>query len=237
LSEVDIKADDLARAAVAPVDTGMIVGVGTGRAATRGLHALVEKVRREKLDVQIVSTSERSEALARELGLQIADFARLERIDYLFDGADEVDRRLRVMKGSRGAFTRERMIAAAAERCVFMVGERKLVEKLGESVPLAIAVMAFGLASVRRQLRNIGLNGVVRRTMDGQLYVTDNGNLVLDVTIEDHDIDELATSLNDMPGVIDHGLFIGEADEILVETENGLIHLTDRGKDEDTAEA
>lgn len=225
MSEQRAQVDELAVAAVAPIKSGMVVGVGTGRAASRGIGAMMDRIRSEKLDIKCVATSEETEQFLGDHGVEVIDFANIERIDYLFDGADEVDHKIRITKGSRGAFTRERMIAHVAERCVFMIGQEKLVDHLGQTLPLAIAVMAFGLTSIRAQLRKIGLNGVVRRDMDGHFHVTDNGNLVLDVTLDDQDVDELATTLNDMPGVVDHGLFITEADEVLVETDHGLERL------------
>ncbi|MEL7473428.1 MAG: ribose 5-phosphate isomerase A, partial [Planctomycetota bacterium] len=204
--------DTLAQEAVAPIESGMIVGLGTGRAAERGIRALAHRVKAETLDIQCVSTSDRSEKVAADLGLNCVDFASVETLNYLFDGADEVDPALGLMKGGGGAMTRERIIAWASERSVYMIGEEKRVERLGEKQPLAIAVMAFGLASVRAAIRDMGLNGVVRRDINGGIYLTDNGNVILDTRLEpDHNLDQLSHELNDIPGVIDHGLFLYEA--------------------------
>lgn len=211
-------------AAVAEVRSGMTVGLGTGRTANRGIRALAERVKEESLDVKCVATSDASEELARELGLEIVEFALIERVDFLFDGADEVDRELRVLKGSGGAMTRERLVAWGADRVVYMVAENKVVDSLGSSNTLAIAVLPFGLGPTRAELRSMGLIGVCRRKINGELFITDNGNLILDVTIDDgEDLEQLAATLNDMPGVIDHGLFLDEADEILIERSNGKI--------------
>jgi len=220
-------ADPLAQAAVAEITSGMIVGLGTGRTARRAIHALADRIGNEGLDVRCVSTSASSEALARELGLEVIDFALVEQVDYLFDGADEVDPQLQMLKGAGGAMTRERMVAWASDRCVYLVQKEKLVEHLGTTTTLGIAVMAFGLAAIRAELRNMGLNGVCRRNLDGQLYITDNGNLILDVTIEpQRDLRGLANDLNAIPGVIDHGLFLDEADEIIVENGDALERMT-----------
>lgn len=211
-------------AAVAEIRSGMIVGLGTGRTANRGIRALAERVREDGLQIKCVATSEVSDALARDLGLEVVEFALLERVDYLFDGADEVDSELRALKGSGGAMTRERLVAWAADRVVYMVAENKMVESLGSSNTLAIAVLPFGLGPIRAELRSMGLIGVCRRKINGELFITDNGNLILDVTIDDgEDLEQLAATLNDMPGVIDHGLFLDEADEILVERADGKI--------------
>jgi ribose 5-phosphate isomerase A len=217
LSEQQV-VDQLAEAAVAPIESGMLVGLGTGRTARRGVRALAERIRQENLKIDCIASSEATEQLARELEMKVVDFALVEEVDYLFDGADEIDSKLRMLKGSGGAMTRERIIAWASKRRVFMIDGAKFVDNLGESCTLSVAVMAFGLASTRASLRAVGLNGVCRRSLDGDLFVTDNGNLILDVTLTpDHCVEELAAHLNDIPGVIDHGLFLGEADEVLID--------------------
>lgn len=223
-------ADPLAEAAVAEIQSGMLVGLGTGRTASRGVIALAERMKNEDLQLRCVSTSHATETLARFHGLPVMDFALVERVDYLFDGADEVDPHMNMLKGSGGAMTRERIVAWAAEKCVYMVDESKLVSRLGERTTLPIAVLAFGLAAVRAELRNLGLHGVCRRTIKGELFLTDNGNLVIDVAMGEQDLSELAASLNDIPGVIDHGLFLTEADEILVERDSGTIERRTRDR-------
>lgn len=221
--------DNLALAAVKPITGGMLVGIGAGRSAARGMHALASRIESEGLDIRCVTSTEHRFEEAKALGIKMIDFAVDEQVDYLIDGADEVDRSMRVIKGSRGAMTRERILCWAAKRTVFMVTEDKVAEpQIGARFPLPIAVMGYGLASTRRSLRHIGLNGVLRRDMDGKMFLTDNGNLVLDATLSgDEDLLELCDELNSIPGVVDHGLFLDEADEILIETESGEIeHLT-----------
>lgn len=219
-------ADALAEAAVAGIENGMIVGLGTGRTASRAINALAERVRSENLDIRCVPTSHVTETLARALGLKIADFPMIERVDYLFDGADEVDPKLQMLKGGGGALVREKIVANAADRRVYIVDESKLVDRLGQRTTLAIAVMAFGLASIRKRIRDLGLHGVVRRTLDGHLFLTDNGSLIIDVTLEDRDVRELSCELNCIPGVVGHGIFLDEADEVLVETPTGIQKMT-----------
>ncbi|MEN0021237.1 MAG: ribose 5-phosphate isomerase A, partial [Planctomycetota bacterium] len=177
--------DALAEAAVAEIQSGMTVGLGTGRTAARGVAALGERVKAEQLDIACVCTSHATESLARFHGLPVRDFAMCESVDFLFDGADEVDPQLGMLKGYGGAMARERMVAWASERCVYMVDESKVVDRLCTNKTLPIAVMAFGVASIRAGLRELGLHSVVRRTMQGQLFLTDNGNLIVDVKPED----------------------------------------------------
>jgi ribose 5-phosphate isomerase A len=212
------------------VQPGMKVGLGAGRTGTRGIEALAERVRDEGLDIECVAASEHAEDLARSKGLRITDFAMLEELDILIDGADAVDRHMQVMKGSRGAMTRERIICWASKKTVFMVTQNKVAEsQIGTSTPLPIAVMAFGLVSTRNALRHIGISGVIRQDIDGRLFITDNGNLILDASLRgDENLAQLATELNDIPGVIDHGLFIDEADIILIEKEDGSIERLER---------
>lgn len=212
------------------VQSGMKVGLGAGRTAARGIAALAERMRDEGLDIECVAASEASEDLARSKGLRITDFALLEELDILIDGADAVDRQMQIMKGSRGAMTRERIICWASKKTVFMVTQDKVAQsQIGTSTPLPIAVMAFGLVSTRNALRHIGINGVIRQDMDGRLFITDNGNLVLDASLRgDENLAQLGTELNDIPGVIDHGLFIDEADIILIEKDNGEIERLER---------
>lgn len=215
-------ADPLAEAVVADIQSGMIVGLGTGRTASRAIIALADRVREEGLDIKCVPTSHVTETLARQLRLNIVDFAMIERVDFLFDGADEVDPQLRMLKGAGGAMMRERIVAHAADRRVYMVHENKLVERLGTKAPLSACVLAFGLASVREHLRSVGLNGVVRRSMDGHLFLTDNGHLIIDFMVEDQNVEELNRVLDSIPGVMDHGIFLTECDELVIERATGL---------------
>lgn len=208
----------------------MKVGLGAGRTAARGIELLAQRVIEEDLDIVCVAASESAEDLAREHGLKLVDFAMLEELDILIDGADAVDRKMHVMKGSRGAMTRERILCWAAKQTIFMVHANKVAgTQIGADTPLPIAVMAFGLVSTRKALRHIGINGVIRQDMNGQLFITDNGNLVLDATLNgSENLNDLASELNDIPGVIDHGLFIDEADTILIENDSGEIEVLNR---------
>jgi ribose 5-phosphate isomerase A len=219
--------DELSALAVVPVQDGMLVGLGAGRTAARGMLALAERVRRDGLKIKCVAASERSDREARELGLEVVDFGVIDEIDYLIDGADEVDRAMRIMKGSRGAMTRERILCWASQKTVFMVSADKVASpQIGSKSPLPVAVMAYGLASTRNALRHIGLNGVLRRDFDGKMFITDNGNLVLDSTLSgEEDLLNLCDELNSIPGVVDHGLFLDEADEILIEHEGTIERL------------
>lgn len=215
--------DVLAQDAIRGIQSGMTIGLGTGRSANRVIRALAEKVRLDRLRIRCVGTSHASETAAAELGLDVHPFGNVEKVDLLFDGVDEIDPKLRMLKGQHGAVARQRLVARASERCIYLADESKLVSRLGQQATLPVAVLSFGLAFVREELRNLGLSGVIRRRMDGEQYVTDDGNLVIDVTLPDRDPEEVARELDSLPGVIDHGIFITEADEILLEQPNGQV--------------
>jgi ribose 5-phosphate isomerase A len=210
--------DKLAQAAIAPIASGMVVGLGTGRSSTRAMRALALRVQQEHLDIKCVSTSMATDQLAAELGLPTIPFADVQKVHYLFDGCDEVDNDLRVMKGQHGAITRQRLVAQVADRVVYMASEEKLVDQLGSKALLAVVIIPFGIASIRERLRALGLSGVVRRNMDGEVVITDGGGVVLDMHITGKNVEQLATDLDHVAGVVDHGLFLTEADEILLET-------------------
>lgn len=213
--------DSLALAAVADVRSGMVVGLGTGRSSDRATRALAQRMREDHLDIDCVCTSTATEKLAIELGLPIVPFGEVEQVDHLFDGASEVDHDLRMLKGQFGAIARQRLVAEVGRKRVYMVGEDKVVNKLGTNALLTVTIIAFGVASIRNRLRDLGLSGIVRRGLDGEVFLTDGGNLVLDMSLPDRDLADLANELDHVAGVLDHGLFLTEADEVLVECKNG----------------
>jgi ribose 5-phosphate isomerase A len=212
--------DALASAAVEEIRSGMTVGLGTGRAAARAIRALARRRDAEHLKLLCVATSRESEQLAAGLGLPLLPIEEMGRLDYLFDGADEVDPSLRMLKGRGGAMTREKMAARAAARRVYLVQSAKRVERLGSTVPLPIEVMRFGLAATREALRALGLDGELR----GGGFRTDDGNPVLDASLPPGlELTSLAEALDRIPGVVGHGLFLTEADLVLVEDEQGIV--------------
>jgi ribose 5-phosphate isomerase A len=222
--------DPLAAAAIEEIRAGMCVGLGTGRTAARAIHALAGRVHAERLAVTCVATSRASEEIARGLGLRVEAMDGIERVDYLFDGADEVDPAMRLLKGRGGAMTRERIVARAAARRVYLVDETKQVARLGESARLPIEVLRFGLAAAVRALRELGLDATPRQVAgDGAERTTDDGNPILDATLEEGaDLEALSAALDGIPGVVGHGLFLTEADVLLVETADGRVQRRSR---------
>ena len=217
--------DALAVAAIEEIRAGMCVGLGTGRMAARAIHALAGRVSGERIPVTCVATSRASEEIARRLGLRVEAMDGIERVDYLFDGADEVDPAMRLLKGRGGAMTRERIVARAAARRVYLVDESKVVARLGQSAPLPVEVLRFGLAAAQRALRELGLDARVRQlAAGGAEFATDDGNPILDAPLGDGvDLEALSAALDGIPGVVGHGLFLTEAEVLLVEAADGRV--------------
>lgn len=214
--------------AVREIRAGMVVGLGTGRTATRAIRALADRVKSERLQIRAVSTSRGSEELAIALGIPMESFGKVDRVDYLFDGADEVDPRVRMIKGGGGAMTREKIVARESARRVYLVDETKLVSRLGEKRPLPIEVLEFAVEAVVRRLAHLGLRGEIRQEA-GRLARTDNGNNIIDAALpKTVEPDALAEALDRISGVVDHGLFLSEADEVLIERVDGTIERRER---------
>jgi ribose 5-phosphate isomerase A len=195
---------------------GDMVGLGTGRAAFSFIRALGERVR-AGLQIQGVPTSCASTELAERLGIPLTTLDEVEALDICVDGADEVDPRLNLIKGLGGALLREKIVATAAKRLVILVGTEKLVARLGARGILPVEVVPFALGFCRRQIAALGCRPEPRQAGD-QLYVTDNGNHILDCQIAPlPDAAALERALRAIPGVVGTGLFLGMAHEVLVQ--------------------
>ena len=206
------------------VESGMVVGLGTGRAASMFVRALAVRVAKG-LDVRGVPTSKKTEALARELAIPLTSLEEVDRVDIDIDGADEVSPELDLIKGHGGALLRERIVASFSSRFVVLVGEEKLVTRLGERVALPVEVIPFGISVARRKLQHLG--GKVSLRQDNDVaYRTDNDNAILNVQF---DVIESPTDLERnirlVPGVVDCGLFLGMTDLVLVQTTSGVKRL------------
>ncbi|MCW5695283.1 MAG: ribose-5-phosphate isomerase RpiA [Bauldia sp.] len=220
-----------AAAALDSIQSGMIVGLGTGSTADQFIRLLAEKAR-AGLKVRTVSSSERSTTLARAEGLDVATLDELPQLDVTVDGADEVDQQLRLIKGGGGALLREKIVATASRRMIVICDEGKLVAELGR-FPLPIEVVPFGVTAIRASLdkaaARLGLGGAmaVRQTATGEPYYTDGGHLIIDASFgRIPDPEALADALDRIPGVVLHGLFIGLASEVILAGADGVRRLT-----------
>lgn len=204
-----------AAAALDYVEDGMRLGIGTGSTAEEFVRLLAEKVA-AGFRIEGVPTSERTARLCLELGVPLKSLEELPELDLTIDGADEVDPMLRLIKGGGGALLREKIVACASARMIVIADDTKVVETLG-AFKLPIEVNSFGLGATRIAVEKLaarhGLSGeiAVRASGDGP-FMTDGGHLILDASFgRIPDADALARELNAIPGVVEHGLFIGIA--------------------------
>jgi ribose 5-phosphate isomerase A len=197
------------------VTSGMKLGLGTGSTAAHFVIGLGERVRAGHLDVVGVPTSEATHKLAIEHGVPLTTLDETPELDLTVDGADELDTSLQLIKGGGGALLREKIVASASERMVVIADETKLVDRLGK-FPLPIEVVAFGqratALAIERAAKALGLDPVIHLRMGSANapYRTDSGNLIYDCDLKAiPDPAALADALSAIPGVVEHGLFIG----------------------------
>jgi ribose 5-phosphate isomerase A len=228
--------DDLKRQAAAraldEVRDGMRLGLGTGSTAKHFVELLGERVR-GGLKVVGVPTSEVTKADALRCGVPLTTLDEIDRLDLTVDGADEVDCALDLIKGGGGALLREKIVAAASDRMIVIADESKWVPTLGR-FPLPIEVVPFGLAATRRAIAQAcadsGVSGemVLRASRDGHVFVTDGGHWIVDVHLTRiQDARRLAGLLSIIPGVVEHGLFVGLAKTAILAGAQG-IRVVDR---------
>ncbi len=226
LTTNDLK-ESAARAALDLVEDGMRLGLGTGSTAARFVDALAGRVA-SGLHVVCVPTSEATRAQAERLGIPLTTLDETPQLDLTVDGADEIDDQLRMIKGGGGALLREKIVATASARMVVIADESKLVTTLG-TYPLPIEVVRFGLMATMRLVEAIaaeaGCVGEIRlRPGPGEApFVTDQGNLIIDCAfgaIPEPEV--LAFALKRVPGVVEHGLFLGVADLAIVAGSGGV---------------
>ena len=203
---------------------GMVVGLGTGSAATSFIKALGAKVR-AGLAVRGLPTSEVSAKLATELGIPLVSFDDVPHLDVCVDGADEIDPRGDLIKGYGGALVREKIVAAFAKRFVILAGFEKRVKVLGERGKLPVEVVSFALTPCRRALEKMGFAAELREK-DGEAFVTDNGNYILDCrTAAIPDPAETDARMLAVPGVVGTGIFAKMAHTIMVQNEDHSVEV------------
>jgi ribose 5-phosphate isomerase A len=209
------------------VTSGMRLGLGTGSTATHFIELLGARVQ-NGLDVVGVPTSEATRADALRCGIALTTLDEVDRLDLTVDGADEVDPHLNLIKGGGGALLREKIVAAASDRMIVIADDSKWVEALGR-FPLPIEVIPFGLGATRRAIgkafADCGISGQIalRNGRDGHVFVTDGGHWIVDAHLgRIADAPRLAQSLGSIPGVVEHGLFIGLASMAMLAGPQGI---------------
>ncbi|MEM0899896.1 MAG: ribose-5-phosphate isomerase RpiA [Pseudomonadota bacterium] len=218
-------------AALSHVEEGMKLGIGTGSTAEAFVHLLAERVA-GGLTIVGVPTSERTAKLCMDLGIPLASLDEEPELDLTIDGADECDRDLRLIKGGGGALLREKIVAHASKSMIVIADDSKLVETLGK-FPLPIEVNKFGvkatILSVDNALAAAGFSAEMelRKCPDGQLFVTDGGHYILDASFGHiSDAQALSDALFSVPGVVEHGLFIGLAKRVILAGKDGIKEIS-----------
>lgn len=221
--------------AVRFVEPGMTVGLGTGSTA---IHAVREIARRhlagELPGIKTFATSEDIARVALEAGLPLIENAGPPALDVTIDGADEVDPQLDLIKGGGGALLHEKIVAQATKRQIIVVDEAKLSPQLGTLHALPVEVIPFGAESQRLFLERLGGRPVLRKGADGSAFLTDEGNIIYDCTFGPiAEPEELAAELGARTGIVEHGLFLGLTDDLVIGAPEGLRLLhRDRGTGE-----
>ncbi len=217
-----------AQAAVELIEPDMTIGLGSGRAVWAVIDAIGDRWSGEH-DLRVAVASEATFALAHAAGLEVVQLDGTSEIDLAVDGTDEIDPELRLLKGGGGALLREKILAEAAKRFVIVADTKKQVDRLGEGFRLPVEVVRFGWRDTRRRLADL-LPDAERRNVGDEPYMTDEGHWILDCAIpEDADPGQLDTALEQIPGVVEHGLFIGMAERALLGTPDGGVEVIEAG--------
>lgn len=204
------------------VKDGMNVGLGTGSTAYFAIKRIGDLVA-EGYDLTCVATSVQSEELAKECGIRVVDLDEIDHLDITIDGADEVDPKMQLIKGLGGALLREKIVAAATLKEIIIADESKIVEKLGTKAPLPVEVLRFGHLHTKFALERQGCKAELRMR-NGEPFVTDGGNYIYDCRFQGIDNPFFLESRIDViPGVVENGLFLNTAFDVLISNENGSV--------------
>jgi ribose 5-phosphate isomerase A len=215
-----------ASAAAAELQSGLIIGLGSGTTAKLVVDAIGLRVK-EGLKIIGIPTSERTAQQARGLGIELSTLGEQPQIDVTIDGADEVELdTLNLIKGGGGNQLREKIVATASSRLIIVVDASKLVSHLGDRAKVPVEVAQFGWQATARNLANLKATPILRLQADGKPFVTDGGNYILDCAFgRIESPNALQRELDSVAGVIEHGLFIGMASLVLVGTSEGVKRL------------
>ena len=210
----------VAQAAVDQIENGMILGLGSGSTAALMIEALAMKIKSGEIkDVVGVTTSFQGEVLASELGIPLKSLSSVSEIDLAIDGADEVDPKFQLIKGGGACHVQEKLVAALAKKFIVVVDSTKLVKKLNLDFKLPVEVLPSAWKQVQKKLHDLGGKGNLRMAQKkAGPIVTDQGNLILDLSFR-HGIDQpelLESQINNIPGVLENGLFVNLTDQVLV---------------------
>jgi ribose 5-phosphate isomerase A len=207
------------------IEDGMIIGLGTGSTVDYALRKIGKMVN-EGIKIKGIPTSFRTKKIAIEEKIPLTSLDDNPEIDLTIDGADEVDSELRLIKGGGGALTREKMIAYYSKKVIIIIDETKVVKMLGIDFSLPVEVVKFGWTLTKNKLKEFNCNVELRKIMNNP-YITDNSNYIIDCEFDRiKDPEQLEIDINNIPGVVENGLFIGLADEIIVGSTQGIKTLS-----------
>ena len=210
-----------AEKAVEAVEPGMVLGLGTGSTVYYALLKLGQNVR-NGLGIIGIPTSIQTANIAQHEGIKLADLATYPELDLTIDGADEIDPDLNLIKGLGGALVREKITVEASNRLIIIADQTKVVPHLGSKSPLPVEVVQFGWEVTRNRLSQL-CSRVVQRQNREVAYITDNGNYILDCYFERIDNPAQAeVEINNLPGVVENGLFINRAEQAIIATQDGI---------------
>ena len=206
---------------------GGAIGLGSGRAVWRVVDAIRDRWP-DGPPVRAAVASERTDARAREAGIEVVELDGSLELELAIDGADELDAELRLLKGGGGALLREKIVISAARHFIVVAEETKRVEHLGAKFRLPVEVVRFGWGDTRRRV-SAELPDAVLRATDGDPFLTDEGHYLLDCALPERaDLERLDAALERIPGVVEHGLFLGLADEALLGRQDGACEAVSR---------
>jgi ribose 5-phosphate isomerase A len=210
-----------AREAVKYVDDDMVVGLGSGTTASIAIKMIGKKVK-DGMRIVGIPTSKDSETLAKSVGIPIGDLRARPAVDITIDGADEVDPSLNLIKGLGGALVREKIVAYSSNLEVIVADDSKIVQRLGQKAPVPVEIVKFGHEATVDKLQKLGCTVQTRKKWD-ELFTTDNGNFIADCRFSAiDDPRKLESEINNVPGVVDNGLFVGLADKVIVASKGGI---------------
>ena len=226
MQSIDVLKRRAAEAAVAHVESGMVVGLGAGSTALKALECIAARLAVGTLtEILGIPCSEQVAADARRLAIPLTTLDCHACIDLTIDGADEVDTQLRVIKGGGGALLREKIVAQASRREMIIVDESKLSERLGVKWALPVEVLSFGLRAHAAYIERLGAAVQVRKGPDGRHFRTDSGNLILDCQFGPMEDPEcIAGELERRAGIVEHGLFLDLVTDLIVASPAGTQH-------------
>jgi ribose 5-phosphate isomerase A len=224
-TEIDLARDVAGIAAAECVKEGMLVGLGTGRTALSFIQHLIKRCQ-TGLNIKAAATSQSSYQIAQAGGIPMLDMDRVVRLDLTIDGADEIDAKKNMIKGGGGALLREKIIAKMSDKMIVVVDQFKVVDQLG-AFPLPVEIVPFGHLATITHLEALGYKGTLRKASNGSIYITDNGNYIIDIKLPKLCKNPLLEdqTIKMLPGVVETGFFYNLAEKVIIGFTDGHVEI------------